>query len=1542
MLDRILHYTPTVINDNDNDDIKRENRYVDYVNKIIPKTSEIIYIIKNSLNKEYNTEKNKIGETKNIYSNHAFIEFLEPFLIYSEHINYKEYEKIAAFVHYQSIQYNKKYVEQSKSFGILDKYRNNAVITSYNLFPSIFALKSTNKREIVVDEYHLLKMIQIIGEESKTKNSSKDSHVYTNSMILTKIIQEDDAFFYTSCLAYQDIDLIVPVNMDSLYENKIDDIKTDNKKTDECKTIIIAKIYDSESSLMDDNGHTIYFDKKYDTTNYEILEEYEKELNTMHSDVFLPFLVKKMETRFQLQPKEAMYFVETLLNGIKKVVDGQYAILFTTDFQYYKREKERWIKQDNKGLPPFGQGIETDQTDILCNIQNKCVAEISNTINKSDQCETIKKNQMNIKTELIKNIIHEFDNKYQFSITELKRKRINNYEISKFRLPILHHIHFLRTFQYNIQKWKIIRMNKKAGDDQSELIISPYVTIRDMILGQTDFVKKQQDILEFVRICTRTAYTHIEIGPRGEKEDDHWLYCTQTDTKLLPEFIYSLASIYIETPELYDEKIWLIIQKIGKLSEDGDMWIDGYSGYPIKPIDYVTDECFDESGFRIVSRAIMEDEDFAVSKAEAVDDNSSSSDSENQISKEYEPISDDSNPAVKIIRNIIVHLSVTMGINIEKDKNKIIKITLELLTPILQKQNREQYEKYALIQANKGKTVLSYDDYYSTNVLYLTLGVYFVCIQTAIPSIKTRKTFPNCVRSFAGYPLEGVGDYSGINYLTCVCIGVRNAIVPWNVLQKKKKELISEQIRKTIETYILPNADIDYLIKRKVEYLVESSLSTDEVISEEYAVQKWTNFLPALVKFQLKPGVEPISNEFKKELVEDLKRGKNNQLNKELIIQSKIVQYSFGIQEKIQEIVHVQDVLLHKMTNEPFLENACCIGNSPEQTTIQYFIQKKPDIKSMNEIVKGYSNIIFDLNQYAKAATIWSNINNKNIYTLLPIDFGKKTILLAFIRFCHFKTDVPIPIDLLPLCNSKPIIISQNDDLNQIISKLKSEGIDFTHDQFIRLLQITSRKSMSHLKDINSDYEKIYRPITMFGNKINAILENNLIFNVSLKKPDKSDKYEKKEIIKKIKEVIDASDKRDQNESLEEIRSLNNLLLTLVPTLKKRIIEFININKNGQMKAVEIRKITSFIEGLKDWNTTDDEKEKYPYKAVLFSKTMIHNLVNIFPTLILNKVGFKSNMIPKHWDLSTYHQKDIREIISEYYLPLSSFYGNIVLEKLLGTLSQIDQVWIEISKSTPVNKKTLNDPYPLFDERTSAYLFEYYIIQILIDYIDLTEDADLDIRKIKSPIKKILNDPTEIITVDYHNDVIDQRNINEKIEEDPLGSMGTSVIFQGNKKLLKQNTAHLLYTFLEMMNNEKEFINISYGQIQDRVFKIQEKEKFTITDRYQLMNDEDRNVEKVFQKLKLGIWGKGLQKSLISYDKNDYDQQREFTEKMKTYENEIAKKGLDMTPEEYEQYLRNENEFDHDAYDMSNENEDEFFNGNPYGDEPIENPEDYL
>jgi hypothetical protein len=174
-------------------------------------------------------------------------------------------------------------------------------------------------------------------------------------------------------------------------------------------------------------------------------------------------------------------------------------------------------------------------------------------------------------------------------------------------------------------------------------------------------------------------------------------------------------------------------------------------------------------------------------------------------------------------------------------------------------------------------------------------------------------------------------------------------------------------------------------------------------------------------------------------------------------------------------------------------------------------------------------------------------------------------------------------------------------------------------------------------------------------------------------------------------------------------------------------------------------------------------------------------------------------------------------------------------------------------------------------------------------------------------------------------------------------------LVEGNMKELRQKTTQLLIAFIKIMNNQKDTINTSYEEIQDRVFKLREREKDLVTDRLKQMTDEERDGDTILKINKLGMYSKGMQKGLTTLDKNFYDEEQQFRDQMEKAERNIRRKNKDANDENIDllvnEYINQEQvdrEINEDAYDMSYMNED-FHNGNTDGFEaPEEEYEDYA
>ena len=141
-------------------------------------------------------------------------------------------------------------------------------------------------------------------------------------------------------------------------------------------------------------------------------------------------------------------------------------------------------------------------------------------------------------------------------------------------------------------------------EKEEEIIKSPYVELRNALLAQNDFAKKQDDIILFVgNYC------------RKEETNKFWYYCITVNIPLLPTFYKILADAF--KLGNYLQVLEEVIKDRGTLSSDGDCIVDKHSGYIIRKIDLDISEGYEKSGFKRVSREIME-KDFSDSIMENI------------------------------------------------------------------------------------------------------------------------------------------------------------------------------------------------------------------------------------------------------------------------------------------------------------------------------------------------------------------------------------------------------------------------------------------------------------------------------------------------------------------------------------------------------------------------------------------------------------------------------------------------------------------------------------------------------------------------------------------------------------------------------------------------------------------------------------------------------------------------------------------------------------------------------------------------------------
>jgi DNA-binding protein H-NS len=380
------------------------------------------------------------------------------------------------------------------------------------------------------------------------------------------------------------------------------------------------------------------------------------------------------------------------------------------------------------------------------------------------------------------------------------------------------------------------------------------------------------------------------------------------------------------------------------------------------------------------------------------------------------------------------------------------------------------------------------------------------------------------------------------------------------------------------------------------------------------------------------------------------------------------------------------------------------------------------------------------------------------------------------------------------------------------------------------------------------------------------------------------------------------------------------------------------VKKNSGTKVTNksIKKIIKTIENLSVWSADTSQRNKNKisndslYNIIQFYKNFIENFVNIFPNIILNNVNYDDIHIPNYFKFSRTHCNKLKKYISEYYEKLKKFYGTTTLTAILGKIQQTSKNLVMISNITPsfTSIQEGDDTIkPVFDERTSRFLFEYYLLRVFINYIELSDQDAMIVTEITKEVEL-----SDIYTVEHLEEIDTRVDLSMTTKQ----TFETSLV-SGNKKELRQNIAELFICYTNILSDEKDIIDISYEEIQDKVFKLKEREKDLVTDRLKRMTDEERNADTILKINKLGMYSKGMQKGLTTLDKDFYDEEREFRDEMTKAERNIRQKNIDVNDENMDMllddYMEQQNidrEIEDEAYDMSYMNES-YYDGNTDG-----------
>ena len=1389
----------------DNSLFDHPNKFGQYLNTIIPNSRMFIRLVQPYL--------------KNKMSLHDVVVSLEPYMIYSNNLTYGHYKDIRYYLKERLQEYNLAFKRKFDDFSLLRNFFN-------------FTNNARNKKKQKNTIHHLLMNHKNIYEIFN--DSYKLMENMTSTEIVSKMYFDDSVALFSNLLRYMMTSLVIPEQflnavLDPPSSSSMDDLE--KIKAMDCSLKFLTKKYISISQLQKDNGkEDIFYDKSLDDTPYEILGKYKNEQKNMLNEDFVEFLAENLVAKHNCPRHKSLELAKILVIGKKGVKNGEFAVLETTNvdddnnstthLQYYQRKKNVWVRDESVSNDTF-----INNNTLFCNMNNNCFK--NQTTKTCDANSETKKRSLKNNDYLLK----EIDKRYTFSteqnekdIDEMIAKQIAN--IVNFKKLIYFKQYKANNFAYDFGKMA----------EKQTVVESLFVPLREKILSQDGFVKKQSDIVRFATNYTREPMI-AELN-----ESPHWLYCKDTNTKLLPSFLVSLAKTFVMGGD-YQSELNKICRTNGIISDDGDSIVDKYSGYVIRKIDFSEEEGFDEYGFKVSTHDIIE-KDLSVVIEEAL--------------KKDDTIFN--NETSNFIYGVLKTLARNIGVNTENIEEFVMRISLETISKAVVEETKytKQMEKK---EKATGKKQMPYVQYKNQTTILIVSSVFLIGLQTATPSFKPKITAPGCVRSFSGFPMDGNVEDSGVNYVACVLNLSKSSSEPWDSIKKMPLTIIVSSIKRIATEYLINRPDIEKLYILKREYL---ALNPETYIPKEHKLEKWLSFLPPIIPFTMSKNMTHSNNEHKEELLKSMKDGSHHQRKHISSYHFDINQQSFKMIEIIHSIVSKKELILKTSANVPFIQNSCCNNKNHRETALQYFIGEDVQIETSLKIIKKLSLVLKMVKELSDPSIFFHNKNTTISYPLVKSNHNINNIYKTFIYYCKYDFDVSLPEEYKSICPEKPKGYNPQGTLEEKKELFKTSGKQFTENQLMHLMQVVFKNNIvniSFLQDFSQTefLVELMKHLDLKNcNTIETPLRNHVLNVLSKYNPNTM-----------------------TNEDNTETEHLKNYLAKCNQHMFITIMEF--LNKFGNLTKKKSEDIQGFLKNICVWNI-DRSSQELHYEEGLYTiqQFMLNAVVcmsKVFPEIIYNNTDI--NKIPGHWDLSSIHETDVSKFVKEYYQELQMFKSDDVILKLLLAIQQktmdINTFMKNIPVYTPIHKYE-NTFYSLFDKKTIYLLFSYCFYSVLYEYVLLSNDRDLlkeDKNKMKEVQKqniKISFNVSEQISVS--SDLHTEPDTNDEINEE-YKNIDDVRIDVGNQEEFKKRVANLMIAMLNIHASSKKMTDEPYEHIINKVKRSKKKEKNTITEFFKNMSNEERKTEYMLKNAKLGKWSVGLENTIFKYNQKTYDKERE-------------------------------------------------------------------
>lgn len=294
--------------------------------------------------------------------------------------------------------------------------------------------------------------------------------------------------------------------------------------------------------------------------------------------------------------------------------------------------------------------------------------------------------------------------------------------------------------------------------------------------------------------------------------------------------------------------------------------------------------------------------------------------------------------------------------------------------------------------------------------------------------------------------------------------------------------------------------------------------------------------------------------------------------------------------------------------------------------------------------------------------------------------------------------------------------------------------------------------------------------------------------------------------------------KNDYKKHVKQTDALRNYILEYSDAVKTSVLSLLSGDLSYSKST--IAEVEDFFSSLDKWNIrngslTIDSEDLTTDTILTYLKNNIQNIGKTFPSIIINSVNYSNIQIRKNLKLSERHIRDIQTFVYSEVQILEKFYEDRELNKILvEILNETNKIIDYLNNGPPLLVNLENTHSNVLGKQTMLEIYQFLICLVINNYMERIHAESFD-----------------------------------------------------NKKRL----GDLLFSFIKLINENKQTLNMNQEEMYSKLLKYKEVEKSEITTYLRDISDELREIENVMKNNKLGKWSKGQTKGLVTYASETYE-----------------------------------------------------------------------